>query len=273
MAEVLIGESAGLVGLAEKVQELVETNHRQGVVEVDGRHYWQHEGKVVELTTAATLDAIARVRGDTEAVEVGTLESLVEVAVSVTVPGALSAIVVTCPARAELFATQTLLVELHEEVDRRVVAASDPLLPGFLEGHWLTPEAFRLMLLRACLPAGDRDELLLYIARIKDDVTDVREDDGVSQSYAAVASGPKAAGETAWVPVPGRVILQPWRTFHEVDQPSSVFTFRMRKGRSGPELALFEADGGMWRLEAMRSVKGRLEELLADAPMDLPVLI
>jgi hypothetical protein len=48
------------------------------------------------------------------------------------------------------------------------------------------------------------------------------------------------------------VTLKPYRTFREVDQPASEFLFRM-KAVDGkvPTLALFEADGGKWTIDAV----------------------
>jgi hypothetical protein len=49
----------------------------------------------------------------------------------------------------------------------------------------------------------------------------------------------------------------------EIKQPASSFVFRMHSGRgtgSPPTCALFEADGRMWRLEAIKSIKAWLAE-------------
>jgi len=57
------------------------------------------------------------------------------------------------------------------------------------------------------------------------------------------------------------VTLKPFRTFREVDQPESAFIFRYRKGRGGfPEIALFEADGGAWKIDAKAKIKEYLAE-------------
>ncbi|MNL88119.1 hypothetical protein D3C87_2176490 [compost metagenome] len=42
-----------------------------------------------------------------------------------------------------------------------------------------------------------------------------------------------------------------------MDQPESAFVFRMQKG---PQAALFEADGGAWRIQAI----GHVASYLAD---------
>jgi hypothetical protein len=55
------------------------------------------------------------------------------------------------------------------------------------------------------------------------------------------------------------VVLAPYRTFVEVTQPESDFVFRMQ---NGPRCALFEADGGAWKLTAMRHIKEYLQAAL-----------
>lgn len=57
------------------------------------------------------------------------------------------------------------------------------------------------------------------------------------------------------------VRLQPYRTFLEVEQPASDFLLRLDK-EGHP--ALYEADGGAWKLEAKRSIAAYLGEQLAD---------
>jgi hypothetical protein len=52
-------------------------------------------------------------------------------------------------------------------------------------------------------------------------------------------------------------MLSPYRTFRELNQPESAFIFRMRGGGEGkaPQCALFEADGGKWKLDAVQAIK------------------
>lgn len=57
------------------------------------------------------------------------------------------------------------------------------------------------------------------------------------------------------------VTLAPYRTFQEVEQPVSQFVFRVDNKRN---VTLAEADGGMWKLDARRTVKQYLCGQLAD---------
>mgnify|MGYP003258251653 FL=1 len=55
--------------------------------------------------------------------------------------------------------------------------------------------------------------------------------------------------------------MQPYRTFLEVKQPASDFLLRIDKDGHP---ALYEADGGAWKLEAKRNIAGYLSAQLAD---------
>lgn len=63
------------------------------------------------------------------------------------------------------------------------------------------------------------------------------------------------------VEIKPRVLLKPFRTFIEVDQPESTFLLRIN---SEGNIGFYEADGGVWKLEATRNVAGYFEENLKD---------
>ncbi len=66
---------------------------------------------------------------------------------------------------------------------------------------------------------------------------------------------------TAAVEVRPYVNLQPFRTFLEVAQPESMFLLRLD---NEGHVALIEADGGVWKLEATRNIAAYFEKNLAD---------
>ena len=57
-----------------------------------------------------------------------------------------------------------------------------------------------------------------------------------------------------------KITLKPYRTFAEVDQPESLFLIRI----SERGISFIEADGGMWRLTARKTIKEYLEQQLKD---------
>lgn len=80
-------------------------------------------------------------------------------------------------------------------------------------------------------------------------------DDGVTQRVTAKAG--VARVET--VPVPNPVTLRPYRTFADIEQPESKFVLRIKADKDhGPKCALFEADGGAWKNDAIATINGWL---------------
>lgn len=77
-------------------------------------------------------------------------------------------------------------------------------------------------------------------------------DDGTSQK-ATIQRG--IAGKEDVI-VPSPVSLKPFRTFMEVEQPESKFIFRIGESRDGaPQFKLVEADGGIWKYDAVERIK------------------
>lgn len=100
--------------------------------------------------------------------------------------------------------------------------------------------------------------LLKLVGNVTDGVVKTFEDDGATQKVTAKAG----IARVHEIPVPNPVVLAPFRTFVELDQPASKFIFRMRSGVREPTCALFEADGGAWRNEAILRISSWLENKL-----------
>jgi hypothetical protein len=146
---------------------------------------------------------------------------------------------------------------------RRVwMRASPPSeLAKFPFGQFMEPEKFLIglqsMFQRVKIESpdgavlGDLDYVLQIASNISAEEAVTLADDGISQKVGAT-QGIVLKGHTTLKP---RVSLAPYRTFSEIDQPVSDFLFRVRKDdRSTVALALFEADGGRWRLGAFNAI-------------------
>ena len=68
--------------------------------------------------------------------------------------------------------------------------------------------------------------------------------------------------------VPNPVCLAPYRTFQEIAQPYSNFVFRMAD-KQVPAFSLIEAEGGVWKNEAVDRIKKYFYSELAKLPEDL----
>lgn len=133
--------------------------------------------------------------------------------------------------------------------------------------HFLSSEKMNIML-QSCFVSDpeqhhenykvtDKGLLLKYTANITHTVEAGIDDDGTSQ---AVSMRSGISSKTNVV-LPNPVTLRPYRTFSEVEQPASQFVFRVNKDL---EFGLFEADGGVWKNEAMLSIKAYLEKEVPD---------
>lgn len=142
-------------------------------------------------------------------------------------------------------------------------ALGEPLSLG--GGAYLDPAEMVVRLSTWCTAAGDRDELVRVIGNVRAE-SEVRvEDDGVSQAV-TVRQGVVRVGEQT---LPNPVQLAPYRTFREVEQPASPFMLRAQGGGERPiSVALFEADGGTWKIAAVSSIK----DWLVEAGVTLPII-
>lgn len=132
--------------------------------------------------------------------------------------------------------------------------------------RFVDTEDFNIMLQSSFVENSDRSLLLKVTGNIQEDNVRQTGDDGISQAV-TVKTG---LANVDNVKVPNPVVLAPFRTFPEIQQPESKFIFRMQ---SGPTAALFEADGGAWRNEAMQRIKRYLiEELEIDEKSDISII-
>lgn len=114
-------------------------------------------------------------------------------------------------------------------------------------------ESFNIMLQSCFEKNEDLTKILSVVGNIKEENVKQTGDDGITQMVVAKAG----IARVDEVVVPNPVLLIPYRTFGEVEQPESEFIFRMQ---NGPRAALFEADAGAWKSEAMQNIKSYLKE-------------
>ena len=147
---------------------------------------------------------------------------------------------------------------LNCDRERELYIKAEAILPNNIRyNDFLDTERFNIMLQSSFVDAGDKAVLLKYTGLVQDEAVKSTGDDGVSQQV-TVKTGVASVGQAI---VPNPVSLAPYRTFPEVEQPISKFIFRMQ---SGPRAALFEADGGAWRNQAIINIKQYLEKELEE---------
>jgi len=158
---------------------------------------------------------------------------------------------------------------VHRTTDvygRRIRLARAALADGqpFPFGRFVDREEFVIGLQSQFAQRGDVLEVLKLASNLTVSQVAQSEDDGIAQRT-TVKQG-IALKEN--VTVKGRVTLHPFRTFREIEQPGSEFVFRLRsKDGAVPECALFEADGGKWKLDAVLAIKRWLEAQWLNIPV------
>lgn len=143
-----------------------------------------------------------------------------------------------------------------EDFSRNVLYRATADVPGFKEG-WRNQEEALIQLRSLFIPNEGTKYLLDLLSRISDESNVTTTDNGVTQKVEAR----QGVALNALVEVRPRINLQPFRTFLEVPQPESEFLLRVNKEKG---IGFFEADGGVWRLEAKGNIAKYFERELDD---------
>lgn len=145
---------------------------------------------------------------------------------------------------------------LNSDREREEFIQAEAIVPNnVVYDRFISTEQFNIMLQSSFTDIGDKEVLLKYTGLVRDEAIKDTGDDGVSQAV-TIKTGVASVGQAV---VPNPATLAPYRTFPEVEQPSSKFIFRMQEG---PKAAIFEADGGAWRNQAIKNIKEYLEKEL-----------
>lgn len=159
--------------------------------------------------------------------------------------------------------------------DRQVVINATALKgeQEFKFDSYYTVENFNIALRALFVPSPELDDLISLASKITSTNEGSVVDDGISQKVTAKSGvGPLTEGRV----VKPEVKLRPWRTFREVDQPEGEFIFRVKESPQGITCALFNADGGMWKLKAISTVSEWLTNKLRGSSVtgipDIPII-
>lgn len=162
----------------------------------------------------------------------------------------------------------------HETVDicsnahgpwhqRDLYAKATPMpIDQFRFGQFMELDKFMISFASKFVDTFVKADIIKYLGNIKAESVKTSEDDGISQTVQIKNS----LGRLDNVLLEPIVRLAPYRTFPEIEQPESRFLFRLEQ-RSGslPLVALFEADGGAWKVDAIETIRKFLFDLKASS--------
>jgi hypothetical protein len=155
-----------------------------------------------------------------------------------------------------------LLSPLKGDSSRDCYIQAQAKAPDITFDSFIPVEKFNIMLQSCFLSNDDRDLVLKVAGNIKEENVRNTGDDGISQTVTAKTGIAKVEE----IKVPNPVVLVPFRTFVEIEQPEIKFVFRMQ---DGPRAALFEADGGAWKLKTMLDIKDYLKSQLEQCDVEI----
>lgn len=158
-------------------------------------------------------------------------------------------------------------VELYSQLDpnrdRESLVVASARVPGFEFDRFVEHEKFCINLQSKFIPSDDRELILKFAGTVEAGSVSEYGDDGVTQK-ATIKTGLASKGDAI---VPNPVCLRPYRTFLEAEQPESAFVFRMKQDSYGSVMcAIFEADGGAWKMDATQAIKEYLQRELDGMP-------
>lgn len=154
----------------------------------------------------------------------------------------------------------SVVPQMMDKYNRRPLLAicTPGVVASDLFGCWQSQEKFLIWLQTQFEETPDRTYLINLASKISGAVTEVATDNGVAQQ---VTLNKALALKEAEVLRPV-VTLAPYRTFREIKQPASKFLFRAQNKGGAPELTLYEADGGAWKLDATAKIANYLSDML-----------
>lgn len=156
------------------------------------------------------------------------------------------------------------LSPLNEDNEREIYAICKPDKINNTFDKFVEREQFNIMLQAGFAENEELRDILRYIGNMSDKSVRTVGDDGISQEVTIKSSTQGLID----VFIPNPVNLKPFRTFTEIEPVESKFVFRLKEGGY---CALFEADGGKWKIDTMQELQNYIEASLEGLGVDIKV--
>ena len=158
--------------------------------------------------------------------------------------------------QAKSYKTVEVMTTYLDDFSRNILYRAEADVPGLRTG-FRDRETALIELRSLFIPGEGTAYLLDLLSRMTDENSVSTQDNGVTQTVEAR----QGIALKERVEIRPRVVLQPFRTFLEVDQPESEFLLRVDAEKG---IGLFEADGGVWKLEAKKNIAAYFAKNLSD---------
>ena len=152
----------------------------------------------------------------------------------------------TIMVQAKSYKSVEVMTTYLPDFSRNILYRAEADAPGLRTG-FRGREVALIELRSLFIPNEGTAYLLDLLSRMTDENSVSTKDNGVTQTVEAR----QGVALNALVEVKPRVMLRPFRTFLEVEQPESEFLLRVDPDEG---IGFFEADGGIWKLEAKKNI-------------------
>lgn len=137
------------------------------------------------------------------------------------------------------------------------ISELDQNYPHFPFDQFLDQESFLIKMNALFSFSEDRARVITIASKVAAQEKITGEDDGLAQNV-NIQRGASGA-VTDEITTRGLYTLAPYRTFRDIPQPTSAFILRLRENNGGiPRIALFDAEGEIWRKAAVDAIKNYL---------------
>lgn len=129
--------------------------------------------------------------------------------------------------------------------------------------QYLDIESFIIKMQCGFVDTENKKNIIDFLSNIAVSEVTQHEDDGLAQEVVKK----NKVGRLEKVTLNPMIELKPYRTFLEVEQPESLFLLRLQRTKEDqlPLVALFEADGGRWKLDAIKNIDDFLRSVMDDS--------
>lgn len=154
-------------------------------------------------------------------------------------------------------------IEVYSSLDkykkRNNVLSVRPATPRIDFNIYMDLEEFIIQLQTCFVETTNKQRLIELVSSFVESEKLEVSDNGISQTV-TVEKGAAIKSKNE-IEISPFVKLQAYRTYLEVEQPGTMYLLRVRKGN---QIALYEADGGAWKMTAQKRVVRYLSDGLAD---------
>ena len=157
---------------------------------------------------------------------------------------------------------------LDKYKNRDTILSVSPVTPSITFDYYMDLEEFIIQLQTCFVNTLNKQKLLELVSSFVESEKLEIADNGISQTV-SIEKGAAVKSKNS-VEVNPFVRLAAYRTYAEVEQPETIYLLRVKQGN---RIALYEADGGKWKLDAQSNVSEYLRNGLADLIEDCKVVV